>query len=154
VHHGADRLHHSQGEHVLQLPYVSGTTKTLPSHFADTSRRLVEAYGVKPGSLVVDIGSNDGTWLKQYAPFDLRVLGVEPASNVADLANAAGVNTWNRFFNEETADLILEKEGKADLVTAAGVFFTWKSCTASATASRSCWPTTACSACRPSIWAA
>jgi SAM-dependent methyltransferase len=104
-------------------PYVSGTTKTLPSHFADTSRRLVEAYGVKPGSLVVDIGSNDGTWLKQYAPFDLRVLGVEPASNVADLANAAGVNTWNRFFNEETADLILEKEGKADLVTAAGVFF-------------------------------
>ncbi|HWW28239.1 MAG TPA: class I SAM-dependent methyltransferase [Caulobacter sp.] len=104
-------------------PYVSGTTKTLPSHFAATSKRLVEGYGFGSESLVVDIGSNDGTWLKQYAPFGLRVLGVEPASNVAEMANAAGVRTWNRFFNLETAQDILAQEGKADLVTAAGVFF-------------------------------
>ncbi len=104
-------------------PYVSGTTKTLPAHFAETSKRLVEGYGLTSESLVVDIGSNDGTWLKQYAPFGLRVLGVEPASNVAKLANAAGVRTWNRFFNKETADKILAEEGSADLVTASGVFF-------------------------------
>lgn len=104
-------------------PYVSGTTKTLPAHFADTSRRLVESYGVAHGSLVVDIGSNDGTWLKQYAPFGLDVLGVEPAANVAQLANDAGVTTWNRFFNEETAHEILAQKGPASLVTAAGVFF-------------------------------
>jgi SAM-dependent methyltransferase len=104
-------------------PYVSGTTKTLPSHFAATSKRLVENYGLNADSLVVDIGSNDGTWLKQYAPYGLRVLGVEPAENVAEMANAAGVRTWNRFFNEETADKILAEEGHADLVTAAGVFF-------------------------------
>ena len=104
-------------------PYVSGTTKTLPAHFADTSRRLVGAYDIKPGSLVVDIGSNDGTWLKQYAPFALEVLGVEPAANVSALANAAGVRTWTRFFNEETAQDIVEQHGKASLVTAAGVFF-------------------------------
>lgn len=104
-------------------PYVSGTTKTLPAHFAETSRRLVTSYGVAPGSLVVDIGSNDGTWLKQYEPFQLEVLGVEPASNVAAIANAAGARTWNRFFNEETAADILAQFGKAKLVTAAGVFF-------------------------------
>ncbi len=104
-------------------PYVSGTTKTLPAHFAETSRRLVEAYDVKPGDLVVDIGSNDGTWLKQYKPYDLRVLGVEPASNVAKLATDAGVPTWNRFFNEDTARDILAKEGPAKLITASGVFF-------------------------------
>lgn len=104
-------------------PYVSGTTKTLPSHFAATSKRLVENYGLTSSSLVVDIGSNDGTWLKQYAPYGLRVLGVEPASNVAEMANAAGVRTWNRFFNEETADKIIAEEGSADLITAAGVFF-------------------------------
>jgi hypothetical protein len=104
-------------------PYVSGTTKTLPSHFADTSRRLVERYGMTSKSLAVDIGSNDGTWLKQYAPFGLRVLGVEPASNVAALANAAGIRTWNTFFNAETAAKIKAEEGEADLITAAGVFF-------------------------------
>jgi hypothetical protein len=104
-------------------PYVSGTTKTLPAHFAATSKRLVESYGIAPGSLVVDIGSNDGTWLKQYAPFGLEVLGIEPASNVSDLATKAGIRTWTRFFNEETAEKILDEAGKAKLVTAAGVFF-------------------------------
>lgn len=104
-------------------PYVSGTTKTLPAHFAETSRRLVESYGLGKDSLVVDIGSNDGTWLKQYAPFGLRVLGVEAAANVAKLANDAGVRTWNRFFNAETAAGIEAQEGKADLITASGVFF-------------------------------
>jgi hypothetical protein len=104
-------------------PYVSGTTKTLPSHFAATSKRLVQTYGLKADDLVVDIGSNDGTWLKQYAPFGLRVLGVEPASNVAALATGAGINTWSRFFNAETAAEILMQEGPAKLITASGVFF-------------------------------
>jgi hypothetical protein len=104
-------------------PYVSGTTKTLPAHFAETSARLVERYGVAKGALVVDIGSNDGTWLKQYAPYGLQTLGVEPASNVAKLANEAGINTWNKFFNEETAAEIVAQHGKAQLITAAGVFF-------------------------------
>jgi hypothetical protein len=104
-------------------PYVSGTTKTLPAHFAATSKRLVDTFEVKSGELVVDIGSNDGTWLKQYEPFGLEVLGVEPAANVATLANEAGIRTWNKFFNEETASQIINKHGQAKLVTAAGVFF-------------------------------
>ena len=104
-------------------PYVSGTTKTLPAHFADTSRRIADAYGLGPKDLVVDIGSNDGTWLKQYAPFGCRVLGVEAAGNVADLAKAAGVPTWDRFFNETCANDIITEHGPAKIVTAAGVFF-------------------------------
>lgn len=106
-----------------EYPYVSGTTKTLVEHFRVTAARLTETYGLTPGQLVVDIGSNDGTWLKQYAPFGLDVLGVEPASNVAALATAAGIATRNRFFNEETAAAILDDKGPAALITAAGVFF-------------------------------
>ena len=106
-----------------RYPYVSGTTRTLPAHFADTAGRLVQAYGVAPGDLLVDIGSNDGTALKQYRPYGLRLLGVEPAANVAALATADGVPTLNRFFNEETAAQIVQDEGPAKLVTAAGVFF-------------------------------
>ena len=104
-------------------PYVSGTTGTLRAHFAATSRRLAEAYALGPRDLVVDIGSNDGTWLKQYAPFGCRVLGVEAARNVARLAQDAGIRTWPVFFDEACARDILARLGPAKLVTAAGVFF-------------------------------
>ncbi len=105
-------------------PYVSGTTKTLVEHFRQTAARLVERYGLGPQDLVVDIGSNDGTWLRQYEPFGLRRCGVEPAANVVELARAAGgVPTLNRFFNEETAEIVRAQDGPASLITAAGVFF-------------------------------
>jgi 2-polyprenyl-3-methyl-5-hydroxy-6-metoxy-1,4-benzoquinol methylase len=104
-------------------PYVSGTTKTLVEHFKQTAERLAATYKLGKGDLVVDIGSNDGTWLKHYQPLGMRVLGIDPAANVVELAVKAGVPTWARFFNEETAAEIVAKEGQAKLVTAAGVFF-------------------------------
>jgi len=104
-------------------PYVSGTTATLVQHFRDSAADLVTSFGLGPKDLVVDIGSNDGSWLAGYRPFGLRVLGVEPASNVAAIAAANGVPTVNRFFNEETAAAVLAEHGHASLVTAAGVFF-------------------------------
>ncbi|MBU8540528.1 class I SAM-dependent methyltransferase [Falsiroseomonas tokyonensis] len=104
-------------------PYVSGTTKTLPAHFLATSQRIAAAYDVKPGDLVVDIGSNDGTWLKQWAFSGARVLGVEAAGNVAKLAQEAGVPTWHRFFNAECCADIRKEYGPAKVITAAGVFF-------------------------------
>jgi len=106
-----------------EYPYVSGTTKTLVEHFQKTGERLVRTYSLDASDLVVDIGSNDGTWLKQYRPFGLRAVGVEPAANVAELATAAGVDTVVRFFNEDTANHLLDHYGEASLVTAAGVFF-------------------------------
>ena len=106
-----------------EYPYVSGTTTTLPEHFRETSARIAAAYGLGQQDLVVDIGSNDGTWLKQYAPFGCRVLGVEAAANVAKIAQDAGIATWNRFFNEACARDILAEHGPAKIVTAAGVFF-------------------------------
>jgi SAM-dependent methyltransferase len=95
----------------------------LVQHFKDTAARLTATYHLKPGDLVVDIGSNDGTWLAHYQPLGMRVLGVDPAANVAQLAIARGVPTLVRFFNERTADEILATEGQAALITAAGVFF-------------------------------
>ena len=104
-------------------PYVSGTTTTLPEHFRATTARIAAACGLGAQNLVVDIGSNDGTWLRQYAPYGCRVLGVEAAANVARLAQDDGVPTWNRFFNEDCARDILAAFGPAKVITAAGVFF-------------------------------
>lgn len=104
-------------------PYVSGTTRTLRAHFEDSANRLVKTLGLAPGSLVVDIGSNDGTWLKYFKAAGMRPLGVEPAGNLIELARRDGIDTLHRFFNAETARGILRDVGAPALVTAAGVFF-------------------------------
>ena len=103
--------------------YVSGTTQTLRRHFQESADRLVSRLGLKAGDLVVDIGSNDGTWLACYGKHGLRVLGVDGAQNLAAMANARGIETWARFFNSEVAREIIAAKGHAKLVTAAGVFF-------------------------------
>src|SRR3954452_4174273 len=46
--------------------YVSGTTSSLRRHFGESAERLIAALGLEAGDLVVDIGSNDGTWLQQF----------------------------------------------------------------------------------------
>jgi hypothetical protein len=103
--------------------YVSGTTQTLRKHFQESADRLVSRLGLKAGDLVVDVGSNDGTWLACYGKSGLRVLGVDGAQNLAAMANARGIETWARFFNSEAAREIIAAKGHAKLVTAAGVFF-------------------------------
>ena len=103
--------------------YVSGTTQTLRTHFQDSTARLVAGLGLQAGDLVVDIGSNDGTWLACYEKYGLRTLGVDGAKNLAAMANARGVETWARFFNVDVARDIIAQKGRAKLVTAAGVFF-------------------------------
>jgi hypothetical protein len=110
--------------------YVSGTTDTLRRHFIETTHRLRETYDIRSGyrastddfDFVVDIGSNDGTWLKTWGAQQLR-LGVEPAIDIARQANADGVRTVNAYFNLPTALNILSVHGKAKLITSAGSFF-------------------------------
>ncbi|HEY6170469.1 MAG TPA: class I SAM-dependent methyltransferase [Verrucomicrobiae bacterium] len=103
--------------------YVSGTTETLRTHFQNSTDRLVSRLELKPDDLVVDIGSNDGTWLACYKKYGLRTLGVDGARNLAKMANARGIETWARFFNAGVAREIIATKGGARLVTAAGVFF-------------------------------
>src|ERR1700758_103065 len=59
--------------------YVSGTTKTLRDSFQDATNRLISRLAIQPSDLIIDIGSNDGTWLKCY-PKDFRRVGVEPSN--------------------------------------------------------------------------
>ena len=69
---------------------------------------------------ILDIGSNDGTQLKHYKKMGWDILGVEPSVTTAKMANDAGFNTLNRFFNKECMDDINEK---FSVINAAGVFF-------------------------------
>jgi hypothetical protein len=104
------------------FPFVSGTTQTATRHLQGLAHNLVERLTMDQDSFAVDIGSNDGTLLKGYLPSGVRFLGVDPAGDPVRIANAEGIPTLHAFFNEETADAIVDSHGQAQAISAAGVF--------------------------------
>jgi SAM-dependent methyltransferase len=102
--------------------YVTGASKPMEAHFAELASDIVRNFKISRNSLVIDIGSNDGTLLQGFSKFGMRALGIEPASNIARLAEAKGIETMNAFFDEETAVKIRREYGKADVITGTNVF--------------------------------
>jgi SAM-dependent methyltransferase len=102
-------------------PYTSGTTKVLRDNFAELSREVASLYPLPPGALVVDIGSNDGTLLKNFRDAGHRVVGIEP-TGTGRLAVAAGIPTLMSFFNAEAAASVVREHGRAKVITATNVF--------------------------------
>lgn len=102
--------------------YVSGTSPVFVKHFRDYAEAVIGAYAPEPGSLVFDIGSNDGTLLKAFRERGFKVLGVDPARDIAARATADGVETVTGFFSEAMAEDLLARHGPASVVTANNVF--------------------------------
>lgn len=102
--------------------YVSSSSLGLVEHFRRLAEHLRDRLQQTPGSLVVDIGSNDGSLLKCFQSLGFQVLGVDPAREVARAATEAGVETWPHFFTADVAREIRRKIGPAALITAANVF--------------------------------
>ncbi|MDQ3774944.1 MAG: class I SAM-dependent methyltransferase [Pseudomonadota bacterium] len=100
--------------------YFSSVSQFMTRHFAALAREAAARF-VAPGGLAVEIGSNDGVLLQALRGEDVRILGVEPATNVAEVARAKGVPTINFFFSEALAQEIRHREGPASLVFAANV---------------------------------
>lgn len=98
--------------------YVSGTSPSFVAHFQRYAEDTIKMLGLKPGDLVIDIGSNDGTLLRFYKEAGMRVLGVDPAKQIAADATAAGIPTIADFFTQELAANILAEHGPASLITA------------------------------------
>lgn len=104
-----------------EYPYRSGITETLRRNLHATATRVIGKAGTPAGSLVIDIGSNDGTVLQGFKNQGMRVLGVEP-TNIYKIALADGIDTLNDFFSEAVAKRIRLEKGPASIVTAANVF--------------------------------
>jgi SAM-dependent methyltransferase len=102
--------------------YFSGRSAGLVKHFREYANHVLGVTRLPKGSLVVDIGSNDGCFLGMFAERGMRALGVDPAENVAAQANANGIETLPRFFNAEAASDILREYGPAQVVAANNVF--------------------------------
>ena len=103
--------------------YVSSTTKTLSKHFLELAEENKNQFNLTENDLILDIGGNDGTQLKQYQSIGLtNVLNVESADNISELSTKNGVRTINDFFNEKVVDEQIG-EKSVSLVNASGVFF-------------------------------
>jgi SAM-dependent methyltransferase len=103
-------------------PYESSTTRAGRSHFRAFAASVSERFAVKGDDLVVDIGSNVGVLLSGFRDEGARVLGIDPAENIAAIANASGIKTHATFFGREIAEEIVRTDGQAKVVTGTNVF--------------------------------
>ena len=102
--------------------YVSGTSSQFVKHFESYANKVISKYEVPEGSFVLEIGSNDGTFLRKFIERKMEVLGVDPAKDIALNATKNGVNTWPRFFSQELAAEIYNKIGVPRIIAANNVF--------------------------------
>ena len=79
-------------------------------------------FDLHQGSLVVEIGSNDGTLLKFFQDAGMKVLGIDPAIEIAKKATDLGIETLPVFFNAELAKILRNERGPASIITANNVF--------------------------------
>jgi len=100
-------------------PYTSSTTKILRENFKNLFEETNKLFKLKNNDLVVDIGSNDGNLLEKFK--NCRVLGVTP-EKIGLQAIKKGIPTIIDYFNANVSNKILEKYGKAKIITATNVF--------------------------------
>jgi SAM-dependent methyltransferase len=105
-----------------QYTYATTSSIGLVEHFRNYAKENVAANRTEPGSLVLDIGSNDGSLLKVFRELGYRVVGVDPATGIAARATAEGVPTVPDYFTPLVASRIRDEHGPAALVTANNVF--------------------------------
>lgn len=100
--------------------YRSGINEPYRKHCREMAKTLKEELGLNENSFHVDIASNDGTLLKEFKEeIGLKVLGVDPASNLVAISEANGIPAIADFWGIEVADTMI---GDADLITATNVF--------------------------------
>lgn len=101
--------------------YLSSFSDTMLESAKELANRLVKERRLGPGSLVIELASNDGYLLQFYRERNVPVLGIEPAANVAKVAEERGITTLVRFFSEEVGRELRADHKLADVVHANNV---------------------------------
>jgi nucleoside-diphosphate-sugar epimerase len=101
--------------------YTSSTSKLFRDHFVNAAKKYTKDLKLnKKKSLIIDIGSNDGVALKPFLEIGFKnVLGVEPATNLAKMANKNKIKTFNGFLEKKNLKKIKKN---AELILASNVF--------------------------------
>lgn len=103
--------------------FTTGSSAGLVAHFRQYAADVVKTQSIQPGGLVVEIGSNDGSLLKFFKEeHGLRVLGIDPAREIARQATESGIETLPEFFDAALAGRIRKDYGGASVFCANNVF--------------------------------
>jgi methylation protein EvaC len=101
--------------------FYSGTSQGMKIHFREFADQVATDYLKAADPFVVEIGSNDGILLQNFAGRKIRHLGIEPSANVAEVARQKGIRTVSEFFDEALARRIVSEHGQADAFLGANV---------------------------------
>ncbi len=101
--------------------YLSSTSQTFRDHFDNAAKKYIKEFKLSAKkSYIIDIGSNDGVALKPFKKLNFKnILGVEPAKNLAKIANKEKIKTYNGFLDEKSVKKIKKN---ADIILASNVF--------------------------------
>ena len=103
-----------------EYPYTSSTTKVLRENFKELYEECRKIISIASKDLIIDVGSNDGNLLNNFKNHH-KVLGITP-EKIGKIAIKKGINTLIKYFNKDTANLVIKKFGRAKIVTATNVF--------------------------------
>ncbi|MDZ4242381.1 MAG: methyltransferase domain-containing protein [Candidatus Omnitrophota bacterium] len=102
--------------------YITPDSQELREHYGQIVSFLQNNRYLPATANVLEIGSNIGKFLEFLKPQVNSVLGVDPAKNIAKMANEGGIPTINDFFNIASAEKVLKESGKKDMVIARHCF--------------------------------
>jgi SAM-dependent methyltransferase len=104
-------------EHIFtEYAYFSSYSTAWLKHASDYTDRMTERFGLNKDSFVVELASNDGYLLQYFVQKAIPVLGIEPAQNVAKVAEEKGIPTLTEFFGVELAKQLAAEGKHADLI--------------------------------------
>lgn len=102
--------------------FYSSTSRYMQAHFQRFAESVMaQKLAGRTAPFVVELGSNDGIMLRHFKAAGIRHLGIEPSTNVADVARSQGIETISEFFDKELAQRIVEQHGHADAILCANV---------------------------------
>jgi SAM-dependent methyltransferase len=104
-----------------EYAYFSSYSDSWVEHMRRYADAITERLGLGRESFVVEVASNDGYLLQHFVKKGIPVLGIEPAANVAKVAEEKGVPTLVKFFGEETARVLATEGRRPDLICGANV---------------------------------
>lgn len=104
-------------------PYITGLNAPVVRHFQALAPHVVAKLGLDRDDLVVDVGCNDGSLLKQFAAQGMRVLGIDPSEEPGRLARKQGVTVFKQFWGHETGKCLRHLGISPELITATAVFY-------------------------------
>jgi SAM-dependent methyltransferase len=104
-----------------EYPYYSSFSDALLRHSRENAEHLIASRSLNPGSLVIELASNDGYMLRNFALRGIPVLGIDPAQGPARVAQEAGIPTLCAFFSQDLAEELCTQGRKADVIIANNV---------------------------------